>query len=1054
MLPTNESSSHQDSETRNEASDPPKKRSRWRTTGLMMLLTMKWLFILGLLGVLAAGGAAYGYVSAIVKDDPVRSKQEMMAKMQENAITGFVYFNDDTVVGQLTTEEDRRLVQWKDIPPRLIDALTSIEDKDFFLHPGISVKGTTRAVKQKLLNEAEQTGGSTLTQQLARRVFLSLDKTEDRKLKEILLSLRMERFMGKQDILVAYLNKVPFGNGSSGYNLYGIKAAAKGIFNVDDLSKLHLAQSAYLVGLPQLPSAYSAFTGKGEFDAEGYDRAVKRMELVLSEMRKDGKITETEYQEALAFNLKASIAPSAQKAYAAYPYLMFEAERQAAKQLMLVQNPNLTLPELSLPEYRDELEDARAHLLRGGYKVYTTIDKTLYKGMRDIARNPDNFSPDSETKGVEQIAAIMLNNNDGAILSMIEGRDYDLENMNYATQMKRQPGSAMKPIAAYLPALDKGTVQPASILDDAPIILKDYSKGFHIPSNSTKKYNGLVTAREALNKSYNLPALKIFLYDIGIKNAWDFTRKLGITTITESDEGAQTGVIGGLSQGVTVEELTNAYATIANKGNFADAYMIRKIEDSKGNVIYTHHNAPEQVVSEQSAFLMTDMLRTVVTDGTARTTLTNNFKHYNKVPIAGKTGTTQNYGDVWFVGYTPDVTLGVWSGYKLQKNRLSKAGEKRAQHIWAKVLDQAIDLKPEWFTTKTFAQPEGIVKFTVSDVSGKLPSPLIKETNHLVTDLFNRRFIPTEEDDVLVNERFITYNGINYIAQEGTPGDFVQERMVVKREKPVYELLVEIKEAQSKLDADDRKPLDQFRPLDSGNDAPSAKDPRKDEGRAPTPPRNLAVSQDGGVAILRFQPSGSGDVVGYRLYRAVNDGSFGRLSGKVVLTGQNLKFVDYITSTNSYRYYVTAVDVAGNESTPSEEISVGQNGNDSSESVGPDSSDALPEGSAEETVPEDGETGGGPNPESGTVPQAPANVKVTGTGTGIHMTWQGSPEANHVDIYNIYFSDKAKGPFNTIGSTDQTSFDYVSVPISGFYRVSAVNIAGESEKSKVVEFKP
>lgn len=235
-----------------------------RKIGKYTLITLKWMFITGVIAGFLGAGAAFGYITALVKDDPVRTKDAMMAQVQENALTGFVYFGDDTVVGQLRSEEDRRLAELKDIPKIVQDAVLAVEDNNFYEHHGVDVKGTLRAIVQKLLREDIQTGGSTITQQLARRVFLTLDKADSRKAKEIFLALRMERLMSKDEILLAYLNKIPYGNGSSGYNLYGIKAAAKGIFNIDDLNQLNIAQAAYLAGLPQQPSNYSAYNSKGE----------------------------------------------------------------------------------------------------------------------------------------------------------------------------------------------------------------------------------------------------------------------------------------------------------------------------------------------------------------------------------------------------------------------------------------------------------------------------------------------------------------------------------------------------------------------------------------------------------------------------------------------------------------------------------------------------------------------------------------------------------------------------------------------------------------------
>ncbi|WP_025697046.1 transglycosylase domain-containing protein [Paenibacillus durus] len=879
------------------ATDIRPRRSWLRRVGSVV----KWMFILGVMGVLFAGGAVGGLVASIVKDDPVRSEQTIQERIGENVVTGFAYFRDGMPIGQLRTEEDRRLVAFKDIPQIIIDAVLAIEDNRFYEHHGVDISGTMRAVKQKLLNESVQTGGSTLTQQLARRVFLSLDKTEDRKVKEILLSLRLERFLSKDEILTAYLNKVPFGNGANGYNVYGIKAAAKGLFGIDDLDKLNIAQAAYLAGLPQLPSAYSAFNGYGEFNEAAFNRALDRQHLVLRRMLEENKITPPQYQEALAFDIKKSLAPHTKKAYVTFPYLMMETERQAAGILLSLANNNQ-----DSSKGASQLEEARQQLLTGGYRVYTTIDKKVYSAMHSISEDSSNFTKKSKTKGLEQTAGMMIDNKTGAILGMIEGRDFNVESMNYATQMVRQPGSTMKPIAAYLPALEEGLIQPASILDDAPIILKDGSKGFHIPKNANNRYQGLVTARYALNNSLNLPALKLFDEKVGIKNAWAFAKKLGITTIQDEDYSAQTGVLGGLKYGVSVEDLTNAYSAIANKGVFNDAYMIEKIVDSKGKIIYQHKANPERVFSEQTAYLMTDMLRTVITNGTG-STVRSNYKHFKDIPVVGKTGSTQNYADVWFMGYSPDITLGMWVGYKEQINTLTtKTQRKQAQALWAKVMNAVIEKKPDLFPTQKFDQPDGIVKETVSAYSGKQPTSL---TDKFTTDIFNKKFVPKDSDDGISHAKYITYGGVNYIPRDGTPDDFLKERIVVSREKPIEELIKELKAAFPSMR--EHEPLGYYLPADAKTGVPTEVDPREDNGSAPTAPRNVEVSYGSGKAVIRFTQSGSPDVVGYRLYRSVNGGPFQKVD--VLLAGDGTSFTADNSASDYAVFYVAAVDVAGNE---------------------------------------------------------------------------------------------------------------------------------------------
>lgn len=865
---------------------------------------VKWMLILGVMGVLFAGGAVGGFIASIVKDEPVRSEQTIQEKISENAVTGFAYFRDGTPIGQLRTEEDRRLVAYKDIPQVIIDAVLAIEDNRFYEHHGVDISGTLRAVKQKLLNESVQTGGSTLTQQLARRVFLSLDKTDDRKVKEILLSLRLERFLSKEEILTAYLNKVPFGNGSNGYNVYGIKAAAKGIFGIDNLDKLNIAQAAYLAGLPQLPSSYSAFNGYGEFNEAAFNRALDRQHLVLRRMLEESKITSSQYEEALAFDIKKSLAPHTKKAYATYPYLMMETERQAAAILL-----SLNKGQEDGEGTAAQLEEARQQLLTGGYRVYTTIDKKVYSAMHSISDDSSNFTPESKTKGLEQTAGMMIENKTGAILGMIEGRDYNIESMNYATQMVRQPGSTMKPIAAYLPALEAGIIQPASVLDDAPIILKDGEKGFHIPKNANNRYQGLVTARYALNNSLNLPALKLFNDKVGIQKAWDFAKKLGITSIQDEDYNAKTGVLGGLKYGVSVEELTNAYSAIGNQGKFNDAYMVEKIVDAQGKIIYQHKANPVQVFSVQTAYLMTDMLRTVVSDGTG-STVRSNYKHFSDIPIVGKTGSTQNYADVWFMGYSPDITLGMWVGYKEQINTLeTKTQRKQAQALWAKVMNAVIDKEPGLFVTKKFEKPEGIVKDTVSAYSGKQPTSL---TDKFTTDIFNAKYVPKDSDDGITRAKYITFGGVNYIPRDGTPDDFLKEKIVVSREKPIEELIKELEAAFPYMK--DHESLEYYLPEDAKSDVPTEIDPRVDDGNAPAPAENVSVSYDTGKAVVTFTKSASSDVVGYRLYRSLNGGAFTKTD--VLLAGDGTAFHTGTSAAESAVFYVTAVDVAGRE-TPS-----------------------------------------------------------------------------------------------------------------------------------------
>lgn len=651
--------------------------------------------------------------------------------------------------------------------------------------------------------------------------------------------------------------------------------------------------------------------------------------------------------------------------------------------------------------------------------------------MREIGTNDENFTPYSETKGLEQIAAIMLDHKSGAILGMLEGRDFYEEQLNYATQMTRQPGSTMKTLAAYLPAIEMGIIQPASIIDDAPIVLKDGQKGFHIPMNVNRKFAGLVTAREALNRSLNLPALKIFNEEVKIENAWEFVKKLGITTLQPEDAYAQTGVIGGLSIGVSVEELTNAYGAIPNKGVFNDAFMISKITDANGKIVYEHKDVPTRVFSEQSAFLMTDMLSTVISSSSGSANkLKSQFDKYGEIPIAGKTGSTQSYGDVWFMGFSPDVTLGVWAGYEEQVNSLSENGKTRARSIWALIMNKMAETKPEIFVTKEFERPEGIVKATVSSASGLLPSQLTKEAGKLVTDWFNKKDIPKKTDDALVKMAYVTYEGVNYVPNPATPSDMVKEKIVIKRKKPLDVLMDEIKEAQSKLPASSRRALEIYLPADAADNAPSKPDPRTDDGAAPPPPSSVKLQSTDGVLILTFNSSTAADVVGYRVYRSTDQQKYEK-QGESIISDTEKRMKLYASASQSYTYYVTAVDVVGKESAPSQLVQYGN-------------IPIVPE----PPVSDNNGAGNG----TGTDTSVPASAAPTGlqavkSDLSVRLTWAANSVSDQVTQYHVYYSSNNDGKYSKIGSTSETSFEYVAPLISGSFYVTSENATGESAPS-------
>jgi penicillin-binding protein len=959
------------------------------------------LIIIGGFGVF---GVVSGFVAATLKDEPVRSGEEIKKAILENNQTGFAYFSNNELIGNLRAQEDRRIIDYNDIPDLLIKAVVATEDQQFFHHHGVNFKSIGRAVLQQVTNSDVQTGGSTITQQLVKYTFLTLDKTYTRKAKEIFLALRTERFLTKQQIITAYLNKIPFGKNANGSNIFGIEAAAKGIFGVNDLHDLNLAQIAYLAGLVQRPFGYSPF------DPDGLKAGLERQKTVLGRMLEEGYITQEQMDEAINFNLQASLAKPTKAAYQTYPFLMYEIEERAAKALLEVQG--VELDKLTPSAQEQAMSDARQQLLNGGYRVYTTIDKTVYDAMQQVAANPKNFMPNisytaaNGTKikdALEELGVTLIENQTGKILGMIGGRDFNKQQVNHTTR-PRQPGSAMKPIAAYAPAIQEGLLQPASAIDDTPLGLKNGSSSkLFYPVNWDNKYHGLMTARTALNQSYNIPAIKTYL-NVGIPKALDYVKKMGITTLVKADNYAQTGVIGGLTYGVTVEELTNAYATFANQGTFVDAYLIEQIKDAEGNVIYQHKPETRTIFSDRTSFLITDMMRTVVTNGTGRSL-------YNQLAVkrdlAGKTGTTNDSNDLWFVGYTPKISMGIWMGYDIPH---PLANGRRANDLWAKIFNAITKAEPDLSPSgDKFPQPDGVVRMTVSSKSGLLPSDIVKEAGYVVTDWFDVNQVPTKIDDVVTKGQVVQYNGKNYLAKDSTPEDMRLDGIFIKREP--YTI------------PDGANPL-KYRPLDWEQILPTETDPRENsDGRPPSPPGNVTLNG----ATITWSPAPEDDIVGYRIYRAASTDATYQKVGSVLL-GQDATWTDPDASGGPYAYYVSSVDVAGLESKPSTTV--------------------LSTGGTAPPPETD-------NPVFINAPQAPVGLSIQSVPTGAMLSWEARPDDEQVNFYNIYSAQTADGNYQLLGNTKGTSYTYVNTENKEiWFKVTAVNASGESKKSKAVRFNP
>jgi penicillin-binding protein 1B len=681
--------------------DTKKKRS----TKKIILVTLYVIVTLVLVAAVAVLGAGSGIVSAYTKDEKIRTKKDYDESLNGWSETSYAYFRDATsgqpkLIGAMHNEKDRVLVRkLSDVNENLLNALLSTEDRQFYSHNGIVPTSILRAALQQVTGSEVTTGGSTLTQQLVKNEILGdRHKSFERKALEIVNALRLEKYYSKEEIFVSYLNSVYFGKGANGKHMYGVMAAARGLFN-KDAKDLTLAEAAYIGGMVQRPNAYNPFSTNDEKkQKQNIKLGQKRMKLVLDNMVINGKITAEERDKAAKYVITKSLSkPSDFKnAYATYPFVISAIENEAIKVLQTMDqkyHPE-EAKERSYKYYSDKVRV-------GGLKIYSSVDQALYDNMNKSVENLDFPRKKINGKMVrEQIGAVMVENKSGAVLSFFAGTDFDENQKDHAFDAQNQPGSAMKPLLAYGPAINEGVISSNSIIVDEPIN-KEYSSAVY--RNSNGKYSGPVTATRALQYSYNIPAIKVFRATEdklgGRQKVFDYIRAMGMPPHKNDGEAL---VLGGATYGYTVEQMTGAYAMIANSGKFNKPHLISKITDSQGNVIYDYakENATKEVLTPQTAYELTGMLKKVVQGGTAEGFI-GRISGYN---IAGKTGTTTSEYDLWFVGYTPEVSLGVWSGYDYNK----KGDHDLAKTAWVKLFKAAATTNPTLIPKGTdFQNPGG-----------------------------------------------------------------------------------------------------------------------------------------------------------------------------------------------------------------------------------------------------------------------------------------------------------------------------------------------------------
>ncbi|MCE5264799.1 MAG: PBP1A family penicillin-binding protein [Deltaproteobacteria bacterium] len=640
---------------------PRRRRSSRRSLWGVIIVSVLVVFI----GAALAGTSLIYYV--ILKELPSIAA----LKDYRPSITTRVYADNNELIDEFYLE-DRKVIKYEEIPKMVIQAFVASEDARFFQHGGFDMQSISRAFFKNLEAGRIVQGGSTITQQVAKSLYLSSEKSYMRKIKEALLAYKIDRYLTKEEIITLYLNHIYLGHGT-----YGVEAAAQGYFGKSSRN-LTLPEAALLAGLPKAPNNYSPYLHP--------DRAYQRQAYVLNRMFEDGYISEAEKSRALSTQVKLrSIKPKDKIA----PYFIENIRRYIQE------------------KYGSDV------LYKEGLEVYTTLNIQMQKAARDAVEQGLKEMEEREKyePGKVQGALLAMEAKTGAIRAMVGGRDFQRSEFNRATQSRRQPGSAFKPLI-YTAAFDKG-MTPTTVIVDSPIIYPDpqQADGVWKPQNFDMKFLGPTTLHNALIHSRNIITIKV-LEEIGVDYAAAYAANLGITSPISRNLSMALG-----TSGVTLQELVRAYGVLANGGKRVQPYFIRKIVDRTGHVFEEAQPKEEQVIDPRIAFMTSHVMQDVVESGTGQ-----RVRKLGR-PVAGKTGTTDDTRDAWFMGFTPSLVAGVWVGFDQERPMgRQEVGGRAAAPIWLYFAEKALQGTP----IELFPVPEGIVFMKVDPKTGAPAKPAQK----------------------------------------------------------------------------------------------------------------------------------------------------------------------------------------------------------------------------------------------------------------------------------------------------------------------------------------
>jgi len=709
----------------------PVKKKRKKKKHPKLRLFLKIMFITILLMMVIGGGILAAILYRCIWGDWAINEKDLAINYQNSTLYDI---NGEVIANLSNTAENRVIISKDEMSPYIFKAFISIEDERFEQHNGVDWKRTAGAIFTFATHKGESSyGGSTITQQLVKNLTGEDENSAFegalRKIKEIVRAYQVEQILSKDQILELYVNLIPLGGG--GKNLYGVQTASKYYFD-KDAKDLTLVEAAYLAGITNAPSTYNPF---GETDRSA--RIKKRVTNVLWKMHELGKIDDSEYQAALA-EVEAGI---------------------KFTQGSVTQNNNLTYhAEAAIKEILKDLmeengwdkEIAELHLYGSGYQIYTTYDPEVQKSIdeqyvnnaskwtskyKTVTRKKSDGTEIKEEVRIESAIAIM-DHTKGYVVAGTSGfgEKTTAWGTNRITSVRHSPGSCIKPIAVVGPSLQEGLITAATVIDDSPVAFGTYK-----PRNYDYGFLGLMNIRWILRVSRNIPQVKM-MKDLTVAKSLTYLAKLGLDTSTEKEDGLSLA-LGGMSQGPTVLEMTAAYATIANYGEYIEPTFYKKVTDIDGNeILGEEHQEKRRVFSTQNAWILQSLLEEPIGTGlTGANGATGPMAKVKNQATAGKTGTTNERKAVWFCGFTPYYTGAAWMGYDIEGDG-SAGPSTTVARLWGTVMSSVHAGK----ATKNFERPAGITTALVCSKSGLIASEICKNAGYAYNEFFADGTVPKD----------------------------------------------------------------------------------------------------------------------------------------------------------------------------------------------------------------------------------------------------------------------------------------------------------------------